>query len=860
MANGFYRIFVGMLTILMMVVYASTPQSNNNQCLPQGVSIYQLDNGLQVLLIENRGLPMVGANMVVKVGSAYETFATSGMSHMLEHLLFNGTKSKSQKELYDAADRIGGYNNANTGEFYTNFMMVTPAEHIEKGMGIQADMLFNSILPVKKFAKEKGIVLEEISKTLVRSSEQIARNSKAVLFPNHGLSLPTLGTYATIEHMNRDEVNTFYSNNYVPNNMILSVIGNFETQKMRQMIEKIYGQAKPGTVLRGNTSDWGLGFSPLVVQNNKSNQVVHRFYEGKKTVVEIIFPFEGVANSMLDLAMETKMDQLKTILKNEFPKAYQDLKFSSKFSSVASFGKFTLILNVDIDYKKLKLVLLDSLKGLDLVLPAKLVEAEIAKTRTSFLKNIEKPHMFGIYNAETFAQQGIEAVLASYDSEGMEKDAQALAFFAFASAPITIVHHPSVANNNEKATKIRQAKLFKNNNGGSDLISVENKASKLLAIHFLVKQKAKLEKKYGKDAGKILHDCFKQRLETAGNKEQSARFGLTYVVNDNPWIPMDNIYLHPDFGYLRFEALAEFGSDISSFIQKRIKGFTPTKNEFDKAMESTKQFEAMMGGGKKGVKAQFTETYKNIIYANHNAAENKELTWENLKLFATEYFQPANMIVSIVSPQNTKTIKKQWKTFISKKVTGQLKPQKLILKNNKKEVVFDISGGGKRSYLYWGYTKSIKEDEKAALHALSLILSKQIAFEIREKQGKAYRITSGIEMRENKAIFFINQGSRPENVESLLGQYTQFFTYDAVKNLTDADIEKSINMYMGRMMFRRLSSINQAYYLGHSLYFQNDLNYDADYLQKLKMITLADVKKVAKKYLKPKNIIKVVYR
>ena len=132
------------------------------QTLPKGVSVYELNNGMKVLLIENPALPMVGANVVVKIGSAFETFSTSGMSHMLEHLLFNGTTLRAQKQLYDDVDRIGGYNNASTAEFYTNFMMVTPAENIKRGMEIQADMLFNSILPAEKFEKEKGIVLEEI--------------------------------------------------------------------------------------------------------------------------------------------------------------------------------------------------------------------------------------------------------------------------------------------------------------------------------------------------------------------------------------------------------------------------------------------------------------------------------------------------------------------------------------------------------------------------------------------------------------------------------------------------------------------------------------------------------------------------
>ena len=151
-----------LLMIIQLPVFADNTNGMNSEvtALPKGVSIYQLDNGMQVLLIENSALPMVGVNCIIKVGSAYETFSTSGMCHMLEHLLFNGTTTRDQKQLYDDVDRIGGYNNASTAEYYTNYMMVTPTENILKGMEIQADMLFNSVLPNEKFEKEKGIVLE----------------------------------------------------------------------------------------------------------------------------------------------------------------------------------------------------------------------------------------------------------------------------------------------------------------------------------------------------------------------------------------------------------------------------------------------------------------------------------------------------------------------------------------------------------------------------------------------------------------------------------------------------------------------------------------------------------------------------
>ena len=172
-------LFVLMIFALLNVVYADTNSAERItvNLLPKGVTIHPLDNGLQVLMIENKGLPMIGVNVVVKTGSAYETFSSSGMSHMLEHLLFNGTTLRTQQKLYDDVDLIGGYNNANTGHYFTNYMMVTPTDNIKKGMEIQADMLFNSILPKDKFEKEKeiGMVKEGKEKTyFLKSTSQLA--------------------------------------------------------------------------------------------------------------------------------------------------------------------------------------------------------------------------------------------------------------------------------------------------------------------------------------------------------------------------------------------------------------------------------------------------------------------------------------------------------------------------------------------------------------------------------------------------------------------------------------------------------------------------------------------------------------
>lgn len=103
-------------------------------------------------------------------------------------------------------------------------------------------------------------------------------------------------------------------------------------------------------------------------------------------------------------------------------------------------------------------------------------------------------------------------------------------------------------------------------------------------------------------------------------------------------------------------------------------------------------------------------------------------------------------------------------------------------------------------------------------------------------------------------------GTRPENVDILVPQFPGFFTKEYASSFNDEELTKRINMYLGRMMFRRLSSINQAYYLAHSYYFDNDINSDEESLNSLKKVTMDDVKRVADKYLGVENPVKVIVR
>ena len=125
------NIFVIHVLLIGISCFACSADELQDQALSlfgetQKASVFYLDNGMEVILIENHASPMITAFTIVKTGSRNEDAATNGSAHFLEHLLFNGTKNRTQQELYNEMDYYGGYNNAHTGPDYTNFMILMP--------------------------------------------------------------------------------------------------------------------------------------------------------------------------------------------------------------------------------------------------------------------------------------------------------------------------------------------------------------------------------------------------------------------------------------------------------------------------------------------------------------------------------------------------------------------------------------------------------------------------------------------------------------------------------------------------------------------------------------------------------------
>jgi len=642
--------------------------------------------------------------------------------------------------------------------------------------------------------------------------------------------------------------------------MILSVIGNFSSDTLLAHIQDIYGSAAPANVAQAASRGMATGFQ-IPQEQRPTVGTQHRSYGGDNSVIHLIYdlPSENVDRAViiLDELLEASIPALKEESRQAFPDLLKALDYAIHQSPISNHLTVKISLHREDGYERLREFIEEELSDMRFGMSEEQLVALVARRQTKFLQNLEKPHMFGIYYAADFAEHGIDATLDLLLEDEFEEANRWLKRQRLKTTPLVLMHHPQKRTGAQVAGEIMTE--LSTPGPGFTLIVRQNTASQLLAVHLLFKHKAFFESKYGKDAAQILHDCFGQRMKSPANQSASERYGLTYTVNDNPFIPMDNIYLHPDFGYIRVEGLATDLSGALGFLQTQMSSFIPSREEYDQALNGLQHGMHQMGRNKAG--ERFANMVDSVLYMPepHTPPTNPP-SYESLLSFSQEYFSDGNQIVSVVSPVDPAVIKSIYNAQ-AQPVSGspeQAWDKRLVLPD--KPVSIEADGGGERSHLFWGFVKEIAPGDKAAVKALSLVLRDKIVFDVREVQGMAYGMSAGVNIVDDKGLFYIRLGTRPQNADPLIPQFPGYFQVSMVSELTEADVQKAVNMYLGRMMFRRLSSINQAYYLGHSQYFEGNMNADDSFLDGLKAVTITDVQRVAAKYLQAENPVQIVLR
>jgi zinc protease len=206
------------------------------------VTDFMLENGMQVVVIEDHRAPVVQHMLWYRAGSADEPKGSSGVAHFLEHLLFKATEKMEAGEFSAVVAANGGRDNAFTSYDYTAYFQRVAADRLELMMTMEADRMKNIRLTPENIATERDVIIEERNQRTENNVQALfGEQTAAAQYLNHRYGTPIIGWMHEMEQLDREDALGFYELYYSPNNTVLIVSGDVTPEEVRTLAERHYG-------------------------------------------------------------------------------------------------------------------------------------------------------------------------------------------------------------------------------------------------------------------------------------------------------------------------------------------------------------------------------------------------------------------------------------------------------------------------------------------------------------------------------------------------------------------------------------------------------------------------------------------
>lgn len=299
----------------------------------------QMKNGIRIVTEEIPYINSVSVGIWVKVGSRNETMEQNGVSHFIEHLLFKGTKNRSAKEIANSIDKIGGQLNAFTSKESTCFYAKVLDSHFDIALDVLVDMFLNSNFLQEDIDKEKGVILEEINMYEDSPEDLVHDLFSQGVWSGNPLGMSILGTEETLNGLSRDRIVNYFNENYIAENIVISIAGNIKHQEAVEKVEKKLGQLTSGS--KKHIFVEKPDFNPVKITRNKETEQVHLCigFDGVEIESEMYYPlltmnniFGGAMSSRLFQKIREDRGLAYSVF--SYPSSYQDCGLYSIYAGM----------------------------------------------------------------------------------------------------------------------------------------------------------------------------------------------------------------------------------------------------------------------------------------------------------------------------------------------------------------------------------------------------------------------------------------------------------------------------------------------------------------------------------------------
>lgn len=867
------KCFFGFILLIILFVEVNTMNS-----LSEGLNEtekYKLENGMTVILEENNSSPVVAVNVWVGTGSACEEDGEYGLAHVHEHMLFKGTKKREVGEIARLVEAGGGDINAFTSFDETVYYVVSASRFLDTTLDILSDVVQNSTFDPDELSKELEVVLEEIRRGEDSPSRVLSQELFATAFDVHPYKRPVIGTKQSVKSFTREGILEFYRKWYSPQNMILVIVGDFNTDKVKETVLNTFGKLErrkiptcdipkepPQKNLKTfildkdiNEAYFSLGYhatsakdddTPVldVISNILGSGESSRLY---RTIKEE----KGLVNNIYSYAYTPKDDGLfvigGTIDPAKSASAYEEIikqieRLKNEFVSEEELSRAKINIESDSIYTK------ETMQGQAQKLGFFELEAGDYKYEKEYLNNIRNVNQEDLIRAANkyFTTENLTAGIL------FPTNNQTLSQSRLEEIILTSAKKYENIGLSEKIQKDdTEVKKYQLDNGITVLIK-ENHSVPLFAARAAFLGGVRFENDSKNGISNFLSGMF-TRGTTSRSAEQIANEIESLAGEIEGISGKNSVGVEVESLSRNFDKIMDVFSDVI---------LNPSFNEEEIERERREVLSAI-SRQKDNLLRKTLNAFVETLFSKHPYRYTTLGTEENVNSFQKNDIEdfynmivhPENMVISIVgdieSEKALETIKEKFGAL--KK--GDFQNVKIEDEPSSKEIkkVVKEEKDKAQTHIVLGFkAPSIHSDDIYEFEVLNTVLSGQggrLFLELRDKKSLAYTVTSFLSPGLETGYFGVYIGTAPDKEEEALSGIKDQLRLLLEKGITDQELDRAKNYIVGTYEIGLQKNSSQAskivfdelYGLGWEEYH--------NYPQKIMEVTKDQVLDIAKKYI-----------
>jgi len=855
-----------------------------------------LPNGMRVILKPVHTNPVVCSAVLVRAGVAWEPAGLSGSSHFLEHLLFNGTTSRTQEQLYADVDRIGAYNNATTRADHTLYMLLAPKEHLEAALEIQADMLLHSTLPPDKFEKEKGIVLEEMGRSANNAANSADEFFDSRIYAGSPYARPVLGTTESIRGLTRDAVLAYYRERYVPQRMVLLLIGDFDPERALDSIRARFGDAAPaGGQAVAPDRETPVASIPFDAEPN----LYHQHLDAGRTYLRAAFPApaedspDAAAFGLLvDLLGSGEAAPLDRALREGAEPAVLDYSLHHETKGGTGALVLSATLGESASPEEVVRTAAEAIVGAvrEHRLDAEDLRLLHEQALTEDVTLGEQVHYDVLFRAHRFLQSSAGEVAArSASNAAVGLDVFGALVDRYLDPPRAVVTVSGPGQEDGAVTRLQPVvaasptavatrpagghapRTVVLDNGLTLSVATEPGAT-VFAAHLIARNRSALEPDGRDGAAALVHRLLLRGTlaRDAANLDRELQgSGATVKFFDNSRIPFDDYRTTPAYSFAIIEARADRTMQALRLFAEILQ--TPRFDPRDIEAVAT-QLADIARRNQESSRTVSQQLFREQTAPNHPLSRPitgtgdslAGITRKEVTEFYARLFAPQNLILALRGGGSTEALLRRaseifggpgpgggWAPAIPDPTptasTALIAPPPATAG----AATAERSVGKRQSYLRLGAVVEVAPEDRAALAAASLILSDRLQMDLRETQGLAYSIGAGLSMLgHGHELIAVSMGTAADNLERSETEIRRVVT-ELGASVSQEELDRIVAARKGRILMRRLPRQNQAMYDSLTLLYGEPSSGELEFLESLDRVTPNEVQAAAKRYMNP---------